>query len=80
MDAEPMSNWIVTAEPNSSAADLAKKLQAIGLTVVRVLDVIGVVEVQGSESLAHKTSELPEVASVEESIEYDIGPPGAKIS
>jgi hypothetical protein len=75
-----MPNWIVTAGPNCSAADLAKKLQAIGLTVVRVLDVIGVVEVQGSESLAHQSSELPGVASVEESIEFDIGPPGAETS
>jgi len=75
-----MPNWIVTAEGDSSATDLARQLQAIGLTVVRVLDVIGVVEVQGSEPLARQAEALATVASVEKSLTYDIGPPDAKIS
>lgn len=75
-----MPNWIVTADSNTSAADLAKELQAIGLTVVRVLDVIGMVEVQGSESRARQAADLTGVASVEKSLTFDIGPPDAKIS
>lgn len=75
-----MPNWIVTTDSDTSAADLAKELQAIGLTVVQVLDFIGAVEIQGSESLAHKAKGVPGVASVEKSLTFDIGPPDVKIS
>jgi HJR/Mrr/RecB family endonuclease len=72
--------WIVTADSSASSATVAKELEAIGLTIVQVLDVIGTVEVQGSESLARKAAALPGVASVEKSLTFDVGPPDAEIS
>lgn len=75
-----MPNWIVTADYSASAFDLAKQLEAIGLRVVQVLDVIGAVEVHGSEELVRKAADVPGVASIERDVPFDVGPPNSDLS
>ncbi|MGO8983609.1 MAG: hypothetical protein ACLPHI_02645 [Terriglobales bacterium] len=75
-----IQTWIVTADSSVGIDTLAKKLGEMGLTIVQVLDVVGAVEVRGSESLAREAGRLPGVANVEKDLIVDVGPPDAQTS
>jgi hypothetical protein len=69
-----IQTWIVTADSSVGIDALAKKLGEMGMTIVQVLDVVGAVEVRGSESLARDAGSLPGVANVEKELIVDVAP------
>lgn len=80
MPRQPKTDWVVTLQPGTQAAEAAARLRAAGLHVQEVLDMIGVVTGSATATTATRLRALSGVADVSPVAGVDIGPPDAPVS
>ncbi len=75
-----LTEWVITLNPDTGAAQARDALAKAGLHVDQVLEEIGVITGHGDAQLGAALRDIKGVADVAEQAHIDIGPPGSSVS